>query len=497
MKWSTSIRKIIIEVICYFFASLFVYAAVSKILEFDNFQAQLGQSVIIGAYAGLVSYGILTAELAVAVLLVIPKYRSVALIFAFILMASFTVYIFIILNFSPSIPCSCGGILEKMGWKEHLVFNIMCVVVAAAGLLLHRSDLKKTSLELLVIFCTVAVVLSVMKWSSDYLIYKENPFIRRFVNRSCDKVNEAKLHNNTLYFAGSSGGNIYIGDRLAPLHLFSYDSALKNRKEIKIQLESSNIRFQSVQVKIAAPYFFVMDGTVPIIYRGKIADWKAEPVMKDNGYYFSKAAVIDSSSIAFRTQLRQSGENELGLFSFRQKGMERMLHTDLLQKQIDGFFDTDGMMGYSAQSGTFVYVYYYRNEFIVTDSDLSLRFRGKTIDTISKAAVKPVLIKKTGVRKLASAVTAGNRIFAVRGNQLFVNSSLMGRYEAEEMWDIASIVDVYNLKEKSYVSSFYIYDQDGSKMSDMLVEGNNVYVIAGMTLYRYKLDRNLKLKLKP
>lgn len=174
--------------------------------------------------------------------------------------------------------------------------------------------------------------------------------------------------------------------------------------------------------------------------------------------------------------------------------MKRVLHTELLQKQIDGFFDTDGMMGYSTLSGTFVYVYYYRNEFIVTDSDLNLRFRGNTIDTISKAAVKPVLIKRTGVRKLASAVAAGNRIFAVRGNQLFINSSLMGRYEAKEMWDIASIVDVYNLKEKSYVSSFYIYDQDGSKMSDILVEGNNVYAIAGMKLHRYKLERNLKLK---
>lgn len=494
MKRKTNIRKIIIEVICYFFAALFVYATVSKILEFDNFQAQLAQSVILGAYAGAVSYVILTAELAAALLLVIPKFRTAALISAFVLMASFTVYIFIILNFSLSIPCSCGGILERMSWKEHLVFNAICVLILAAGLLLYRKEFKKTGIVVLGLFCTAAAFMFLIKWSSDYLIYKENPFIRRFVNRSCDKVNETKLQNNTLYFAGSSGGKIYIGNRLAPLYMFVYDSALKNRKEIKIQLESKGMRFRSVQVKIAAPYFFVMDGTVPVIYKGKMTDWKAEPIMKDNGYYFSKTAVIDSSRIVFRTQLRQSGENELGLFSFHNKGMKRVLHTELLQKQIDGFFDTDGMMGYSTLSGTFVYVYYYRNEFIVTDSDLNLRFRGNTIDTISKAAVKPVLIKRTGVRKLASAVAAGNRIFAVRGNQLFINSSLMGRYEAKEMWDIASIVDVYNLKEKSYVSSFYIYDQDGSKMSDILVEGNNVYAIAGMKLHRYKLERNLKLK---
>lgn len=494
MKPSTKMRKIIIEIICYFFAALFVYAGVSKILEFDNFQAQLGQSSILGAFTWIISYGIITTEIGVAILLVIPKIRFWALISAFFLMASFTVYIFIILNFTSSIPCSCGGILEKLGWKEHLVFNVFCTLLAAVALLLQQREFKKTGAGLIGLFCISALVLFTMKWYSNYLIEKENPFIRKFVNRSCDKINDTKLHNTTLYFAGSSQGIIYLADRLAPLHLFAYDATLKTKKHIKIQLESDSIRFRSVQVKLAAPYFFVMDGTVPVIYRGKMTNWKAEPIMKGKEYYFSKATAIDSSKIVFRTQLGQSGENSLGLITFRNKGIERALHTELLQKQIDGFFDTDGMMSYSSQGSTFIYVYYYRNEFIVTDPDLNLRFRANTIDTVSKANIKPVLIKKTGARKLASSTTVGNRIFAVRGNQLFINSTLKGWYEAEEMWDIASIVDVYNLSSKSYVSSFYIYDQDSSKMSDMLVEGNNVYIIAGMTLYRYKLDRNLKIK---
>ncbi|MEG0917288.1 MAG: hypothetical protein RSF68_09775, partial [Myroides sp.] len=42
---------------------------------------------------------------------------------------AFTVYIFLILNYSPFVPCSCGGVLEDLGWWEHLWFNgVVCLV---------------------------------------------------------------------------------------------------------------------------------------------------------------------------------------------------------------------------------------------------------------------------------------------------------------------------------------------------------------------------------
>ncbi len=41
-----------------------------------------------------------------------------------------------ILNYSEFIPCSCGGILEKMDWKTHLIFNIATVIVAAFTIVL-------------------------------------------------------------------------------------------------------------------------------------------------------------------------------------------------------------------------------------------------------------------------------------------------------------------------------------------------------------------------
>ncbi|MBP1222349.1 DoxX family protein [Flavobacterium sp. 1355] len=493
MKFLNNFKNSVIEMASVLYMSLFVYAAASKLLEFENFQAQLGQSPILGAYTGILSYAVITSELILAVLLAFSKTRLFALYSGFGLMAMFTVYIVIILNFSSNIPCSCGGVLENMGWKQHLIFNIFFIVLAFSAIIFNSVNYKKSGAKLCVIMVAAAIVISVLYFRSEHIMQKENPFIRRFTPGSSRKISETKLHNNTLYFAGADSSGVYIADQKAPLHIFKYDTALKVKHHYKIQLDKTDFPFRSVQVKIIPPYFFVIDGTVPVIYRGKISDWKAKVLMSESGYYFSKAVAVDSLKISFRTQAEKSGENTLGLFSF-ENNLKSTLYPRLLQKQIDGVFDTDGMMNYSVESRAFVYVYYYRNQYIVTDDKLNLMYRDNTIDTMSRAAIKPVFIKDKGQRTLASPANAVNKLSTLRNTVLFVNSSVIGQYEPKEMWDTAVIVDAYNLSSRSYISSIYIYNSGGSKMKDMTVWGNSLYVIAGKYLQRYRLDKDLKIK---
>nr|WP_276834881.1 MauE/DoxX family redox-associated membrane protein [Chryseobacterium cucumeris] len=56
------------------------------------------------------------------------------LIGSFVLMLIFTGYIALLLSKSKNLPCSCGGILEKMSWNQHLYFNIGCVTLSAIAL---------------------------------------------------------------------------------------------------------------------------------------------------------------------------------------------------------------------------------------------------------------------------------------------------------------------------------------------------------------------------
>jgi len=115
---------------------LFVYAAVSKFLDFENFNVQLGQSPLLSPLATYIAYGIPLIELFIALLLLKGSYKRLGLLLSYGLMVLFTLYIFIILHYSYYVPCSCGGILEKMGWEEHLWFNIVFVILGGLGYIL-------------------------------------------------------------------------------------------------------------------------------------------------------------------------------------------------------------------------------------------------------------------------------------------------------------------------------------------------------------------------
>ncbi|MFC4218968.1 MauE/DoxX family redox-associated membrane protein [Flagellimonas marina] len=127
-------------------ALLFLYAATSKLLDFQQFRVQLGQSPILTAYADWVAWSIPLLEYVLALLLLFDLYRLLALYGAFGLMVMFTTYILLVLHFSDYVPCSCGGVLEDLGWTEHVVFNLFFMVLAILAIvLLETGKTQKTN----------------------------------------------------------------------------------------------------------------------------------------------------------------------------------------------------------------------------------------------------------------------------------------------------------------------------------------------------------------
>jgi uncharacterized membrane protein YphA (DoxX/SURF4 family) len=131
-------RNIVVEIISYLLILLFVYAAVSKLLDYQKFQVQLGQSPLLTPFVGWISVLIPAIEILVSFMLAIPRFRLLGLYASFCLMVMFTAYIMAILNLKGHIPCSCGGVLQNMTWNQHLVFNISFVLLGIAGILLHN-----------------------------------------------------------------------------------------------------------------------------------------------------------------------------------------------------------------------------------------------------------------------------------------------------------------------------------------------------------------------
>jgi uncharacterized membrane protein YphA (DoxX/SURF4 family) len=134
-------KEWITEIISALFVVLFIYAAAMKLIDYDKFTLQLGQSPVLTAFAGIVVWLVPAVEVVIAMLLMTTRFRLAGLYAAFSLMVMFTAYIIVITRFSEYVPCSCGGVLEKLSWNDHLVFNIAFVALAAVAILIYPKDI--------------------------------------------------------------------------------------------------------------------------------------------------------------------------------------------------------------------------------------------------------------------------------------------------------------------------------------------------------------------
>ena len=55
-------------------------------------------------------------------------------------MTMFTAYIWAMLHYSYYVPCSCGGVLSKMGWDAHMWFNVGFTLLSVTGITLQSKQ---------------------------------------------------------------------------------------------------------------------------------------------------------------------------------------------------------------------------------------------------------------------------------------------------------------------------------------------------------------------
>ncbi|ACU03866.1 hypothetical protein Phep_1654 [Pedobacter heparinus DSM 2366] len=136
-------RRVLVDIICYLFVLLFLYAATSKLMDYQKFQLQISKSPIITDFASILAWGVPGLEIVISIMLLINRTVMLGLYAAFTLMLLFTLYIYAILNYSDNIPCSCGGVLQRMTWDQHLIFNIVFVILGLIGILLQTKINEK------------------------------------------------------------------------------------------------------------------------------------------------------------------------------------------------------------------------------------------------------------------------------------------------------------------------------------------------------------------
>ncbi|WP_369411606.1 MauE/DoxX family redox-associated membrane protein [Longitalea luteola] len=131
-------KIIIVEIVSGLLILLFLYTGLSKLFDHDVFAFQLGRSPLLQSAAPILSYALPIIELITAILLFTKQYQAKALNFSFILLSSFTVYLIFMVAFYKDLPCTCGGVISKMSWQQHIVFNLIITFLTFLAIRLNR-----------------------------------------------------------------------------------------------------------------------------------------------------------------------------------------------------------------------------------------------------------------------------------------------------------------------------------------------------------------------
>jgi hypothetical protein len=126
---------------------LFTYAALSKTADHAIFERQLKDFPMIGVWPGFFTWFIPLVEIITACFLLVPATILYGLYSSAILLFGFTVFLVVMLAFDKNLPCSCGGVISRLSWKQHIVFNLFFLALAVTGIFLRRKKRLNTQFK--------------------------------------------------------------------------------------------------------------------------------------------------------------------------------------------------------------------------------------------------------------------------------------------------------------------------------------------------------------
>ena len=118
-------------IVHYFYVFLFAYTGYSKLNDIEAFTKGVRRIPFFGHFPELIAWGIPTLELLLAICMILPirKLQRLSFRASVSLMAVFTLYLLGMVTLVKEKLCHCGGVIESMGWTQHLVFNFIVLLL--------------------------------------------------------------------------------------------------------------------------------------------------------------------------------------------------------------------------------------------------------------------------------------------------------------------------------------------------------------------------------
>lgn len=129
-------KAVIVEIIIALLGIFWVYASITKLLDYDTYWRQVMHYIQNNVWAKGIAIVLPILQFLTAIGLVFRQSRIMALLISLVMLLFFTGLIIYLLYFAAVTPCSCNGIVSGFSWKQHLLFNIVFLLINITGIVL-------------------------------------------------------------------------------------------------------------------------------------------------------------------------------------------------------------------------------------------------------------------------------------------------------------------------------------------------------------------------
>ncbi len=307
-------------------------------------------------------------------------------------------------------------------------------------------------------------------------------FERNFKN-VIDGIKVMDLTYNSFYFAGLNNDHLYLGNKTASKYVFKVNTAMTDTQSLRIRIDKKDFKKGIYKLTVDSASFYLMDGNTRTIFKGETGKWTAKPYVIGVPYFSQNVPLSDNSMICrfvgFKTYA-----NSLRKVS---KTAPPITNNNLLKRQVDGLFCTDGLLQYHKELNLLSYMYFYRNQILLMDTNLNLVNKIKTIDPIDTAKFKVAKIDANRSITFSSPPLEVNANSSSYGSLIYVHSKIPAKNDEEATLKNAIVIDVYHLKNQQYLYSFYLRNPNRQRTIQFKVAGNYIFALSDQYLIRYTL----------
>jgi hypothetical protein len=316
----------------------------------------------------------------------------------------------------------------------------------------------------------------------------KNGFKRNIKEEYVISFHAKDLGNISPNLIGTLKDQIFFNYLKDPLNIQVIDNDLTNIQSRTWKFPIS-ARSSDLTVLLDSPTIDIYDKGKSRISSFQITHHSPELKSEDSvpGRQFDLGNRISSNSFVLRTINMKLSQYTLTKLSVHEKSFKE--NPAAVVKQIDGYLCTDGMLFYDSINSKAIYVYYYRNQFLILDSNLNLLVRANTIDTVTHAQIKIHTFVKARYTTFEAPATITNRKASVWHGNLYIQSGLLSDNEDRKMFSNSSIIDVYALSNGNYLYSFYIPRYSKFRVDEFQVFDSLLIAIQGNFIVSYLFNK--------